>query len=534
METVTLTEEVIDAAEYFAHLGYQVTPDFPEQFFRCVSAMPDEDRKSRNEVSKYEDLFCALLSKSADEYQNFHNNFSAFLERKRIVSESEYATAERTARSMKERAENEAASAEKVLAEIRKDEKEIEKYQKLASEKQSVFTDEEKKKAEKKFSKAGAELAKASGMSEKKLRSLYEGTLTKNDLKKYREKLKKSVAKAVLSDSRRELTALIKLLASMTETAEERLNQNPAAKLGEAKKRCQDHKKEYESHMRNAESCRNSAQEISVVKAQSKRHRHIFVPGGNGVSSGFKGETESLKVLEKEFKKLRQDDFVKIRDYLRDHAQQFRTRVSRNVRTSSGRRIDFPETCRKACATGGVPVRLELIKPKRQKTSILMILDVSGSCRSASVIMMTFMQTMSEVFRGGCHSFAFVNSLYDITDGFADGDEPAQILSEIPTKGVYSDYEKPLRQFYSEKMALVSSDTIVVFIGDARNNRRPSGEEYMKNICRKAKSAYWINTEPQNRWDTGDSVMSAYMPYMKKCAPVLTTAQLLEFLMEVK
>jgi uncharacterized protein with von Willebrand factor type A (vWA) domain len=191
-------------------------------------------------------------------------------------------------------------------------------------------------------------------------------------------------------------------------------------------------------------------------------------------------------------------------------------------------------TCQKACATDGIPIRLEKVKPKKQKTSLVMFLDVSGSCHNASAMMLQFMGCMVEVFGGGCHCFAFVDHLYDMTDAFINQEEISSILSRIPTKGVYSNYELPLRQFCDESLSLITKDTIVIFIGDMRNNQNPTGEEMMKSICRKAKNAYMINTEEERYWNTGDSIVSVYQPYMRRVQAAVTPAQLFSFLMEVK
>ena len=56
---------------------------------------------------------------------------------------------------------------------------------------------------------------------------------------------------------------------------------------------------------------------------------------------------------------------------------------------------------------------------------------------------------------------------------------------------------------------------MVIIIGDARNNKNPSAEEEFKNICRKAKSAYWLNTEERSKWNFQDSIASTYARYAR-------------------
>ena len=100
------------------------------------------------------------------------------------------------------------------------------------------------------------------------------------------------------------------------------------------------------------------------------------------------------------------------------------------------------------------------------------------------------MHAMKEVFPGGCKTYAFTNRLYDISK-FFETDNPDEsvkaVLDAIPRAGAYSNYEVPFRTFYEEHMSEVTGDSYVYFIGDARNNKNASGEDYVKAIARKAK-----------------------------------------------
>ena len=79
-------------------------------------------------------------------------------------------------------------------------------------------------------------------------------------------------------------------------------------------------------------------------------------------------------------------------------------------------------------------------------------------------------------------------------------------------------------------MSEVTGDSYVYFIGDARNNKNASGEDYVKALARKAKKAFWLNTEPADKWNHGDSIMGTYSKYMTKIAQTANPAELLGFL----
>ena len=52
-------------------------------------------------------------------------------------------------------------------------------------------------------------------------------------------------------------------------------------------------------------------------------------------------------------------------------------------------------------------------------------------------------------------------------------------------------------------------------MGDARNNRNDPCYNELKFLCRKAKRAYWLNTEEISEWDSADSIASGYARYAK-------------------
>ena len=270
----------------------------------------------------------------------------------------------------------------------------------------------------------------------------------------------------------------------------------------------------------------------SVEKKGTLRHREEFF-GKNAVRS--EGDPDRA-VFEKPFMCLSEKEKRDLMNYIRKNILRFKTRMTRNINTSEVRKIDLLETIRTACRTGGKPMKIEYIKPRRSKADIMMVLDVSGSCREASEMMLSFIGILKEVFPRGCRAYAFVNSLYDITSVYDSGDlEEAvtEALNLIPRRGVYSDYNTPLRTLWEKYRNRITKDTIVVLIGDARNNSNPSGEEYMKNICRRAKSAYFLNTEEKEQWDMNDSVAGLYGKYAKMYKTE-TAGEILRFLEEVK
>lgn len=251
-----------------------------------------------------------------------------------------------------------------------------------------------------------------------------------------------------------------------------------------------------------------------TLKPSSVIHRADFIGGGSVQIM----DEEFVQISEKAFKKLTDVDKRKIRDYLRQNLLAFKTRMTRNINSQRRLVLNIEETIRESIRTCGQPMNLVYKQPKRSKADLILILDVSGSCKDASELMLTFIGILKEIFPRGCSAFAFVNSLYDISKVYETEDvEQAtkRILSMIPSVGQYSNYERPLKSMWEEYRNRISKDSMVIFIGDARNNKNDAGEEYIRNICRKAKCAYWLNTDVRQKWDQGDSIASVYGHYAK-------------------
>ncbi len=242
------------------------------------------------------------------------------------------------------------------------------------------------------------------------------------------------------------------------------------------------------------------------------------------------------------FEELTKAQKEEIRQYIRENALRFKTKISGNTKSSRKRTLDLPATIRRALETGGIPLSLCYKKPLRGKASVILFLDVSGSCAGASEMMLTFMHELTGIFPGGCKSYAFVNTLYDISDLLAGEQDFKRaledVLDAIPRVGVYSDYGRTFEEYVrggafgerESRMQEITKDTLLFFIGDARNNRLPSGEEYLREICRRAKRAYWLNTESRENWNTGDSLMGLYSRYMDAAAETVNASSLIRFI----
>ena len=270
-------------------------------------------------------------------------------------------------------------------------------------------------------------------------------------------------------------------------------------------------------------------EDIVIKKTESIFHRKEFIGGYRSVQSDSKGEIGDM-----EFSEMQESDKKILYRSIRINAEKIRKIMNKNIKSKEKRTLDLSETVKHACGTGGIPIRLFYKEPRKASPNIVMILDISGSCRNASETMLVFMHHMLTVFQGGCKAFVFVRDMHDVTNAIK-GDNPEDavrnVLSMIPTRGVYSSYEVALEDMKNKYMSCINKDSYVFFIGDARNNSNDTKENIIKEIAAKANKCYWLNTEKREEWNIGDSVIDVYAKYMDEVAEIVKTSQFMRFIM---
>ncbi len=72
---------------------------------------------------------------------------------------------------------------------------------------------------------------------------------------------------------------------------------------------------------------------------------------------------------------------------------------------------------------------------------------------------------------------------------------------------------------------MLTRNTILLILGDARNNRRPPRAETLGRLHSAVRQVVWLNPEPASRWNTADSVMRSYQRY---CDALLSASTIRE------
>lgn len=269
-----------------------------------------------------------------------------------------------------------------------------------------------------------------------------------------------------------------------------------------------------------------------VTKEKAVTHRDLFVGGINSVQT----TQEIAELLETNLRKMNNEEKQKILSFIRSNTRTFRQTMKRKSSTFHPRQIDIKASVQAAQKTNGEPIILKYKRPKKSHAKVMILTDISGSCRSASTLALYFMALMSEVFPGGCKKFCFVNSLVPVDKYFRNcsADEGVgNVLSCVPTRGIYSDYGNTIHMFREEYAGSFHKDTTVIILGDARNNSYESRAVDLKYIADRCHRVFWLNTDDVINWNCGDSIIGQYEKAGADVHHVATAGDLLNFLTEM-
>jgi uncharacterized protein with von Willebrand factor type A (vWA) domain len=214
-------------------------------------------------------------------------------------------------------------------------------------------------------------------------------------------------------------------------------------------------------------------------------------------------------------------------------ARKLAARLARRRKRRSGR-LDFRKTVRRSLATGGVPADPQFKHPRPHRPEVWLICDISGSMATFSRFTLQFSHAMSSQF-SRLRSFAFVDTVDEVTDFFGPGIDFGSALHRVTTEAEviwmdgHSDYGNTFERFLTRYGSQISPRTTIIITGDARNNYRPTRDEALGEIARRARALIWLNPEPTSYWDTGDSTMSVYARHCDSVHEVRTLAQLEAF-----
>ena len=171
--------------------------------------------------------------------------------------------------------------------------------------------------------------------------------------------------------------------------------------------------------------------------------------------------------------------------------RRFRVRMGRRLRMARRGRIDIRRTIRAGIQRGGALIDLRMRRRRPRHVDLLLLADISGSVRYASSLMLGLAAGARECFRT-VHSFVYVDHLAEA--GFEQG-----YLNMMPMLDLYarSDFGRVLAELLGTRRHLLNRQTLVVILGDGRNNRKPARADLLARSAGYA--APWCGLTRRNR-----------------------------------
>ncbi len=206
-------------------------------------------------------------------------------------------------------------------------------------------------------------------------------------------------------------------------------------------------------------------------------------------------------------------------ELLEELSRRLRAHLRRRLRRARRGRLDFRRTIRASLGSGGVPVVPAFRRRRPGKVDLLALCDLSHSTATVSDFLLALLAPAVGLFRR-VRLLGYVDRPVEISfeHGHLVPHEPLDLAAR-------SDFGRVLQQLWQGWESKVTRNTLLLVLGDARNNRRPPRSDLLARLHTRARQVVWLNPEAPGRWNTGDSVMQSYA---RHCDRVIAAGNLRE------
>jgi len=222
--------------------------------------------------------------------------------------------------------------------------------------------------------------------------------------------------------------------------------------------------------------------------------------------------------LYKPLSALNDDEKRQVKESIRQWARTLAIRPGIRWKRANKGRIDVTRLIQRSAEGGGVIFRLNCRKLKPRMAELVVLCDISNSVAAHVEFLLYLTGCLKDRFRK-VKVYFFIDTLWDV-DRFEHQDL-SDMMQEIKSWGYrassgFSDYGKVFREFVEDYLPAVSSRTVMIILGDGKNNYRPAQEEYLAEIAAKVKKIYWLNPLDYEQWRDRDNVLKDYYRYCTK------------------
>ncbi|RLQ20813.1 VWA domain-containing protein [Seongchinamella sediminis] len=199
----------------------------------------------------------------------------------------------------------------------------------------------------------------------------------------------------------------------------------------------------------------------------------------------------------------------RVHELVRKMARKLAARHSRKRRDYRRGQLHMARTMRASVANDGLMFDLHWRRTRKEKPQILAVCDVSGSVAAYAKFLLLFLYSLQDVLPR-VRSFAFSSTLGEVSELFEE--HPVEKAIELVNwkYGGATDYGTALTDFARIALDDIDSNTTVIILGDARNNKGDPKLEIMQSIYQRSRQVIWLNPESRRAWGSGDSEMLRY------------------------
>jgi uncharacterized protein with von Willebrand factor type A (vWA) domain len=191
--------------------------------------------------------------------------------------------------------------------------------------------------------------------------------------------------------------------------------------------------------------------------------------------------------------------------------------------------LDIKHTLRANIAYDATLFRLRWRNHKREKATVFVLCDVSGSVSRVARFLLYLLYGLADVLPH-IRTFAFSSRLGEVSALFKDkAMEPAIEEALFDWGKGNTDYGRAFADFREIAGRDVNQRSTVIILGDARNNYYEAHAARLADISRRAKQLLWLNPESRDQWGEGDSEMPRYAPHCFRVVRCSSLADLERF-----
>jgi uncharacterized protein len=218
----------------------------------------------------------------------------------------------------------------------------------------------------------------------------------------------------------------------------------------------------------------------------------------------------------KNFQLLNQAEMSLVKKSVQKIGKRLAVRTGIKVKPSSSGVLNFPKTISRAIATGGYCVNLIYSRKFPDKPELVLLCDVSNSVYQFTGFMLQLIAAFRQRFEK-VQAYVFVDTLWHIPNNLLL-QELGQTLVDIRENNRcsvtgLSDFGKVFNKFHTEVLPNLSAKTVLLILGDGKNNWRPLELAVFKEITSKMNKVFWLNPLPREQWGQEDCQIDKYKPF---------------------